>query len=264
MRFLFVLFLSVLVGACTRSGAPTAEANRLRVLCYNIHHANPPSRAGVIDIAAIAAVINAQKPDVVMVQEVDVRTGRSGKALDQAAELGRQTGLNAYFFKGIDYDGGEYGIAILSKYPLTNQRRIPLPLDSATRGEPRVLGLATVTLPGKRTVTLANTHLDAQRAPTNRQLQAARIVEVLRQEKHPVILAGDFNDSPDSQTLQLLKRVVEPSCQSCPPTIPVENPNRAIDFVTFTPKDRFRVIEHRVIPERVASDHLPVLVELAY
>jgi endonuclease/exonuclease/phosphatase family metal-dependent hydrolase len=86
---------------------------RLKVLCYNIHHALPPSKKDSIDLDAIARVIIRSKPDLVALQEVDVHTRRSGP-FNQAEELGRKTGLTPYFIKAIDYDGGEYGVAILS------------------------------------------------------------------------------------------------------------------------------------------------------
>lgn len=261
-----LLGLLLLTGSCTKklNSSGKIGSNHIRVMSYNIHHANPPARPNVIDLDAIAAVIRAQKPDVVMLQELDVHTGRSGKSVDEATELGTKTGLKSYFIKAIDHDGGDYGVAILSKYEMTNLRRIRIPTDSTTKGEPRVLGLATVTLPNGKLITLACTHLDAQRAPINRHLQATEIARVLKQETHPVILAGDFNDTPDSETLRLLTSVVTSSCKECPPTIPVENSNKTIDFITFAPKDAFQVVEHKVIPERIASDHLPVVAEITY
>src|SRR5690606_7643924 len=96
-----------------RSGH-TLRKYTVRVMSYNIHHAAPPSKPGVIDLDAIAAVIHAQQPDLVALQEVDVFTGRSGP-FNQAEELGKRTGMSAHFFKAIDHDGGEYGLAILSK-----------------------------------------------------------------------------------------------------------------------------------------------------
>jgi endonuclease/exonuclease/phosphatase family metal-dependent hydrolase len=261
----------LLAGGCAKKSALPTTASGLslasgsiRVLCYNIHHANPPAQPAVIDLDAIASVIRAAAPDVVMLQEVDVHTRRSGSTVDEAAELGKKTGMTAYFVKAIDHDGGDYGVAILSKYTMTNRRRIPLPTDASTKGEPRVLGLADIKLPGKKIVTLACTHLDAQRAPINRHLQAAEIARLLKQETQPVILAGDFNDTPDSETLRLVKDVVQLSCTTCEPTIPVNQPTKTIDFVTFRPEGSFRVIEQKVIPEREASDHLPVMAVLGY
>src|SRR5262245_12961345 len=112
--FLFALAAFCLFISCNRHANPTAgKNNTISVLSYNIHHANPPSRADVIDIEAIAKVINQQQPQLVALQELDVHTKRSGVTLHEAQELGRLTGMQYYFFKTIDYDGGEYGIGIL-------------------------------------------------------------------------------------------------------------------------------------------------------
>ncbi|MBC8125022.1 MAG: tetratricopeptide repeat protein [Candidatus Kapabacteria bacterium] len=102
----------------SKSGGGGSKAPGIRVLCYNIHHANPPSRPDFIDMVAIANVIKQEQPDLVALQEVDAYTTRSGKALHQAEELGRLTGMKVYFAKAIDYGGGEYGVAILSKFPM--------------------------------------------------------------------------------------------------------------------------------------------------
>jgi len=53
------------------------------------------------------------------------------------------------------------------------------------------------------------------------------------------------------------------TCQSCPPTIPVENPNKAIDFIAFRPAGKFSIKSHQVISEKYASDHLPVIADIA-
>jgi len=112
-----------LIQRTSSSGATSvANSSKLRVLTYNIHHGNPPSRPDFIDINAIANVIKQQNPDIVSLQEIDVNTIRSGKTLDEANELGRLTGMKAYFAKGIDYGGGEYGVAVLSKLPMEGMK----------------------------------------------------------------------------------------------------------------------------------------------
>nr|WP_315823812.1 endonuclease/exonuclease/phosphatase family protein [Paraflavitalea speifideiaquila] len=116
-------------------------------MSYNIHHANPPSKAGVIDLDAIAAVINKYKPDVVALQEVDVNTKRSG--LNEAFLLAQKTKMNFYFARAIDYDGGQYGVAILSKYALSGGFTLPLPTLAGSNGEPRVLASAHIEVNGK-------------------------------------------------------------------------------------------------------------------
>ena len=271
IKWIIIVSMNVIAAACspaikqTDSAATTANPRpvRLTILCYNIHHANPPTKPGLIDLNAIAKVIKQYEPDLVALQEVDVHTGRSGKALNQSRELARQTGLNEFFAKAIDYDGGEYGVAILSKYPLMDLKNTALPTAAGTNGEQRTLARATVSLPHKKKIVFASTHLDAQRNDTNRILQINAIVELLKNESLPVVIAGDFNAVPGSFVINILDNHFTRSCISgCPFTIPVVHPNKTIDFVAFAPSSKFKVISHIVIDEQYASDHLPVLVVL--
>jgi endonuclease/exonuclease/phosphatase family metal-dependent hydrolase len=250
-----------LQGASSTSASAATE--EVRVLSYNIHHANPPSRPDYIDIAAIANVIKQQQPDIVALQEIDVNTERSGKTVDEAKELARLTGMQSYFSKGIDYQGGEYGIAVLSRFPMEGMKRIPLPTDEATKGEPRTLGTVVIKLPKGHKMVFAFTHLDAQRAATNRLLQIRKITEVLQSEQLPVVIAGDFNAAPGSDVINILDDNFTRTCLTgCGFTIPVENPNKTIDFIAYKPSANFTVVEHKVINEKYASDHLPVLAVL--
>src|SRR5690606_14987157 len=109
--------LSISLGGCAnmRGGGENAEPLRVRVMAYNIHHCLGID--GELDVERIAGVINAANPDLVTLQEVDNRTERSDR-VDQAAELGRLTGMHARFGRAIDHQGGEYGQAILSRWPI--------------------------------------------------------------------------------------------------------------------------------------------------
>lgn len=236
-----------------------SDSAGLRVLCYNIHHCNPPSKPGLIDVDAIAKVINDSKPDVVALQEVDVHTGRSGSGLHQAEELARKTGMQSYFAKAIDYDGGEYGVAILSRFPMESTMKFDLPTAAGTNGEPRILATAVITLPGNEKIRFACTHLDAQKNDTNRVLQMAKINEILKSETMPVIIAGDFNATPESRIINKLDSDFKRSCLTgCGFTIPQVNPTKTIDYIAFKPANAFTVVQHKVINESYASDHLPV------
>jgi len=239
------------------------SGNSVKVLSFNIHHANPPSRPNVIDLDAIANVIKQQNPDIVSLQEVDVFTLRSGKSVHQANELARLTGMKAYFAKAIDYEGGEYGVAILSKLSMEGMKNFALPTAEGTNGEHRTLGTAIVTLQGGKKILFGFTHLDAQRSSTNRLLQIKRIAEILQPEQLPVVIAGDFNATPQSEVINILDSSFTRTCTSaCGFTIPVINPNKTIDFIAYKPSVNFSVIEHKVIDEKYASDHLPVSVVL--
>jgi len=264
-NFLFI-WLSLLFACANKPVQNSAVNNKnedssfvLRVLCYNIHHANPPSRPNIIDLDTIANVIKKEQPHLVALQEVDVFTERSGKSIHQAEKLAGMTGMKAYFAKAIDYGGGEYGVAILSRLPMEAMQNIPLPTAAGTSGEPRTLATAVITLPQGKKILFATTHLDAQRQDTNRLLQVNRIVEVLKQEKLPVVIAGDFNSVEGTQIINVLDSYFTRTCTTnCGFTIPEINPTRTIDFIAYAPANAFIVMEHRVVDEKYASDHLPV------
>ena len=94
----------------------TASADTLRVLAYNIHHGE--GMDGRLDLERIAALIREVDPDLVTLQEVDSVTSRTN-AIDQAAELGRLTGLKPVFGRFMSYQGGAYGMALLSKWEIS-------------------------------------------------------------------------------------------------------------------------------------------------
>ena len=264
-----VLFMCIwfTIASCSQSGSdnvsndPSIEPEYLRVLCYNIHYANPPSKPGFIDLDAIARVINEQNPDVVALQEVDVNIGRSGK-INEAEILAEKTGMKSYFFaKAIDHDGGDYGVAILSKYEILESHNYPLPDDRSTNPEPRVLATARMKTPNGFEFVFASTHLEVRREE-NRLMQMEEIEKIANSSEIPMVIAGDFNAKPDSKAIEYLDKVFTRTCDPCPPTIPVINPNRAIDYIAFRPSDNFKLIEHKVIDETYASDHLPVFAVL--
>ena len=228
----------------------------IKVMTYNIHHCNPPSRPGVIDMQAVVSVIRAESPDLVALQEVDVNTVRSGP-YNQASEIASELGMYHYFGKAIDYDGGAYGVAILSKYRLYDAVVYRLPLVSG--GENRVMAMASLKLPDSTAIRFASTHLDAQGDPSNRLSQITRIIDIADGETLPVIIGGDFNAVPGSEEINLLDTYFERTCRLCPPTIPVTDPTRAIDFIAYRhPENKFDVSSHKVPSAVYPSDHRPV------
>lgn len=258
---MFVFALTACSGQLKSRTSASDSTLLIRVMAYNIHHANPPSKPGLIDIDAIAKAIKDQNPDLVALQEVDVNTVRSGK-FNQAEEIAKRLGMSFFFAKAIDHEGGDYGVAILSKYPMSETRINRLPTEASTKGEPRVLATAEISLPNGKFIRFGSTHMDAQRPAINRELQIKEINRVAADEKLPFIVAGDFNAPPGSTVIDLLDQSFTRSCQQCEFTIPVHEPNKAIDFIAFTPKSKFTAQSTMVIPERYASDHLPVLAVL--
>ena len=257
----FLLFLFIGLSACSEKNHSSKSADKgiiLKVLTYNIHHANPPSKPDFIDLDAIAKVIMESGAELVALQEVDVNTTRSGQSSDQAEALAKLTGMEFSFSKGIDYQGGEYGTAILSKYPLLDHQRFELPNLDGVDSEPRTLAVATVDIQGTKMM-FGNTHLDYTNAENN-LLQVKRIIEIFKEENLPVILGGDFNAVPESASIQLLDQHFTRSCtEDCAFTSPQSQPKRTIDYLMVSSDSGLEVLEHQVIEETYASDHRPVL-----
>lgn len=261
LLFAFISVASFAGNISAENSIQYAKEKTLKVMTYNLHHCNPPSAGDKIDVEAIAKVIGKEKPDFVALQEVDVNTERSGKGINQAKELARLTGMNFYFSKAIDHQGGDYGVAVLSKYPILDSARFALPVDPTVGGEARTVAAVTVEIAKGKKVIFASTHLDLKE--TTRLSQSALIVEYFEKSGLPIILGGDFNALPDSKVISYLDQYFTRSCQNCLPTIPVENPDRTIDFIMFKPANAFNSLSTTVIDEKYASDHLPVVAELA-
>lgn len=243
-------FLQCCLAAPAASAAAQDAPRRFRVLSYNIHHA--AGMDGRIDLTRIASVIAGVEPDVVMLQEVDRRTQRSG-AVDQLAELARLTRMRMYFGKTIDYDGGDYGNAILTRLRVEEHCNLALP-----GAEPRGL----VSVRADSGPIFLGTHLDVGRNPEARVASAERINRwIAARGAVPAVLAGDLNDTRGSAPLAELAKEWTVAGREIP-TIPVADPRRQIDFILFRPASRWRVIEVKVLNEPVASDHLPVFAEL--
>lgn len=98
----------------------TAHAPKITVAAYNI------AAARVSDLNAIATAIKSLNVDIIALSEVDNNTRRSGN-VDQLEKLKKLTGMYGAFGKAIDFEGGEYGIAVLSRYPITRQATLLLP-----------------------------------------------------------------------------------------------------------------------------------------
>lgn len=235
----------------------------IKIMTYNVRHCNPPSKKGIIEVESIAKVINDAKPDLVALQEIDRFTKRSGENLDQAKELGRLTGMYSYFVKCIDWDGGDYGVAVLSRFKILDSIHLTLPMAEGISGEARAVAIIKVKIK-KKDVLFASTHLDIVKE--HRELQASTIVDYFSKNKIPVILAGDLNDMPESKTLQMFGNHFQITCalQSCKKTYPQIKPTRTIDYIMYKPGSLFKTINHQVIPDEYASDHRPVIANFEF
>ncbi|WP_353717937.1 endonuclease/exonuclease/phosphatase family protein [Dyadobacter sp. 676] len=254
-----LLALLALNGVAGTPPDQPVKKQRFKVMTYNIHHCNPPSAGDKIDVEAIARVINAEKPDFVALQEVDVNTERSGKGKNQAQQLAQLTGMKFYFSKAIDHQGGDYGVAVLTKFPIVDSARYALPIRPELKEEDRTIAAVTVKLPDSRKLIFASTHLGLKEP--NRLLQAETILKYFGNTELPMILGGDFNATPDSPVIAYFDKYFTRSCSDCKPTIPVEVPEKTIDFIMHKQGSQLKSANTKVIDEKYASDHLPVTAE---
>lgn len=213
-----------------------------------------------VDLERTADVLRALAPDLVGLQEVDREVERSGR-VDQAAELGRILGMIPVFGAFMEYQGGHYGMAILSGLPVVRSWEIELPEGE----EPRIALAAEVILPEGDTIVAVNVHFDWIDDDDDRFRQASALAHDLDGLAYPWILLGDFNDEPGSRTLALFQ---ERATEAAKPggrrfTFSADDPRKEIDFVFAAPASGWEVHEARVVDERAASDHFPVLVDLA-
>lgn len=248
--------LAGVVGGRAALGGASSRPTRLRVLCYNIHHGRGTD--GRVDLPRLARVIRAAEPDLVALQEVDRKTRRTG-GVDQTAELARLTGLKGRFGKGRDYDGGEYGQAILSRFPLGEAKVHKL---SETQPRDERIAVEVPVKVGEREISFVSTHLHHLSREFRKQ-QAAKLNELFGGEERPVILAGDLNATPDSPPLKTLSKKWTVAGSGRPLlTFPSAKPVKQIDYILFRPETRFREVSIEVIDEAVASDHRPLLAVL--
>ena len=236
------------------SEAGAAPPDTVRVLTYNVKHGQ--GMDGKVDLARSAAVIRRLQPDVVLLQEIDQGTRRTEGVL-QAKRLSELTGMPHYAFgKFMDYGGGAYGMALLSKHPLEESQNYRLPAGA----EPRSALAGRIRI-GEKELVVAGVHL--YRTLEQRYAQAQRLVELFEDAGAPVILAGDFNSEPASRVIDLLQRHwVIPEKGADHLTFPSDDPRVEIDYIMYRPAEAFTVTEHRVVDEPLASDHRPVLIEL--
>ena len=225
---------------------------QLKILSYNLRFGELAS------LEELAEFIKKENPDVVALQEVDVRTfrDRAPKQNDKdfISELAYHTGMFGVYGKTIPYMGGYYGIGILSKYPLASVERIYLPKTEHGK-EQRALLVADVEYEDGEYFTFASTHLDYTNTE-ERQTQVKKINEVLLNKTYPVIVAGDFNGRPDAIEIVNGMTQWKQLCNT-DATVPATKPKHKIDYIYAYPKHKWELIENASYFIQL-SDHLPI------
>ncbi|QRM30973.1 endonuclease/exonuclease/phosphatase family protein [Microvirga sp. VF16] len=237
-----------------------------RILTYNVHRCLGTD--GRLSPSRIADVIAAYEPDVVALQELDVGRLRTG-GIDQAHAIAQALGMNVHFHASLRVLEEEYGNAILTHRPSQLVKAEALPgWARRPRLEPRGALWASIQLGGSE-VQVINTHLGLRRHERLAQTDTLLGPHWLghRACREPVILVGDFNATPRSRVYRrlascLLDAQVQTQLPRPKATFPSRLPFVRIDHVFVSRSIRvLRVETVRTSLARIASDHLPLMVE---
>jgi endonuclease/exonuclease/phosphatase family metal-dependent hydrolase len=248
--------------------AVAQRSNVLRVMTYNVHSCigvdgkHLPER--------IARIIRRQNPDIVALQEIDRHQIRSARQ-DHTSLLGDWLEMEHFFWSVHGCNGGEYGLAVLSRYPIDRTECYYLPCLSDKRSaEKRGLTQIVLQTPyGK--IHFFNTHLSLYRkerlAQMNQIIKEGGLAAVPPDE--PTVFCGDLNAGVNSPVYKLLSSRLQDVEQIRPhmspePTFYSSWPLLRLDHIFHS--RHFTPVQVDVANDwecRLASDHLPVLATLA-
>lgn len=239
----------------------------LKVMTYNIYHGERGYQHGKSNLEDIAGLINRISPDFIALQEVDSLTGRSaslhkGKPVNLVERLADLTNMYGYFGKAIDFDGGGYGEGILTREPLqANKVMLPNPKG----GEKWALLMVEGQTKTGRSFMFAGTHLCHQYSE-NRSAQVRKINRIFSKEALPVILGGDFNFTPRSNSYETMQKhwkdaaVMKGNPKA---TFSYKKPSQRIDYLFLSGNARWEVVNLEII-EVDYSDHMPVVATIVF
>ena len=234
---------------------PPNSGDTLKVITYNIHHGADRNEKQTLE--AIANFIKASGADLVGLQEVDSLCERSDYR-NQMKVLAEITGMHYAFKRHFPYQGGAYGLGILSRYPISDIRGDRITSKSSSddgRKQTLVLLSALVHIPGGNLVRMATVHLALDHE--TRLIQAQETLNYLQGE-HPVILTGDMNAQPNDAVIDLLETRFTKTDINPHHTFPADSPNRKIDYIMVS-KPHVKNVTASTTPFVLYSDHLPLI-----
>lgn len=219
-------------------------------MTYNIRNAK--GMDGVCNFQRIANVISNETPDVVAIQELDSMTTRSGQKF-VLNEIAERTQMHASYAPAISFQGGKYGIGILSRKKPLDIHSYPLP----GREEARMLMVAEF-----EDYFFACTHLSL--TEEDRLASLDIIKKSVGKSDKPYFLAGDLNDTPDSKFIKALQQDFQILTNLKKPTFPATEPTETIDYIAAWKhrSNNFANLSAQVHEEPLASDHRPLTVQL--
>lgn len=240
------------------SGESNAQTGpfRLKIMSFNVCRSGELTQYSVVPFANL---IRQYQPDIIALQELDYKTTRN-TGIDFLTKLGAALNMFPVFGRTIFYQGGEYGIAVLSKYPFLSVKTEPLPSPTGTK-EQRAVLITEIRLPSGQDIRFASTHLDHSTDAIG-SVMASALNTFLLKEDMPIIVGGDFNAKPETGTIANEMQQWKRFCNN-DPTSP-NDPTSKIDYLFGYPKEKCRTISYQVIARTGISDHCPIVAEVEF
>jgi endonuclease/exonuclease/phosphatase family metal-dependent hydrolase len=238
-----------------------------RIMTYNVHSC--VGMDGKISPERIARVIGQHRPDIVALQELDLKRKRTG-GMDQTHIIAKALEMIYHFHSNIGIEEESYGSAVLSRYPMQMIKSGELPgLAHKPRLEPRGAIWCAIDL-GGRTLHFINTHLGLRREERLAQARALCGPQWLEHPdcQGPVILSGDFNALPHSPVCRHIRQKLKDVQIEMNGHVPQATwfshmPMGRIDHVFVSPDIEIVCVEVSSTDlERRSSDHLPLIVDV--
>lgn len=221
---------------------------QITIATYNIRHGADVS----LDWRLLAEIIRQSGADIIGIQEVDMGTNRIG-GRDTMAGLQEATGFkHALFVPSMSYDGGQYGTAILSRFPMASAEVHPL---QSANYEPRAFGCIRVTPEEGSSFCFLNTHLSYE-STEQQNIQLRQIAAWMDERIHrsiPTVLTGDFNTEDFTAFSPLTDRGFALVNHAENPYKTFRNPPIAIDNIVYR-EESLTPVEHGMI-DSDRSDH---------
>jgi len=222
-----------------------------RILTYNVR--NGKGMDEKTDYDRVANVIIAIHPEVVALQELDSVTTRSN-GVDVLKTIAEKCGMNYFYGASIPYQGGKYGIGILSN---------EIPLKTAFFSLPGTEEKRGLLMAEFKDYIFFCSHFSLTEADRVASVQLInKEVEALHKR---VFLAGDLNATPESEAIESLSEHWT-NLTGKQPTFPSSGPKKCIDFIWGINLSDFiyNITKQEVVPEKIASDHCPVFVDVKF
>jgi endonuclease/exonuclease/phosphatase family metal-dependent hydrolase len=258
--FIALLVFGIQSRPAARLSVPArAFDHKLRVMTYNIHVGVGMDKK--LDLGRIAEVI---KPSASRSRGIAGSGSRRSahQRVDEIAEIAKLTHMEYAFAFNLAYQGGQYGVAILSRLPIiaTDHRLFKNLREAERRGFIR----AEVDFHGRK-LNFATTHLDYQ-FDDGRQFEVRQLLDALKEVSGPLIVVGDFNDTPDGGAYKLMRERFDDAWMGNADTIPgfsypADKPAKRIDYILLRNGDNVRTRRSWVV-STLASDHIPVIADL--